>query len=506
MCVCVCVTAAASLTEAEAAAVVSAMHQPGLRSRGLHNPWFRPERYVQLGELSARAAAEMRAHCDWFARLLQVCCPKSTAQARGEVTVTTRFLENFAGDQVRFLARGFSVAGDHAGQRSSGWRWPYGPVAVVAPFNFPLEIPMLQLMGALYMGNRVLLKPDSRVAIVMEQVMRMLLAAAAGTPGGAAHDASTPLSVVHNDVDMVCCDGASTMALLKQVDPVLTQFTGSSRVAELLSREFSGRVRIEDAGFDWKILGPDVSDVDYVAWTSDQDAYASSGQKCSAQSILFAHKNWTRTTGANAPDIFGRIKRLAARRNLADLTVGPLLSVNNSTIRKHQERLLQIPGARIEFGGSPLTDHSIPAVYGSWQPTAVFVPLKEMVSSPERLELVTTEIFGPFQVITEFGDEDLDTVLQCIERMSHHLTAGIVSNDVHFQERVLGSTVNGTTYCGIRARTTGAPQNHWFGPAGDPRAAGIGSPEAIKMVWSAHREIIFDVGPIASKWTTPKAS
>ena len=31
----------------------------------------------------------------------------------------------------------------------------------------------------------------------------------------------------------------------------------------------------------------------------------------------------------------------------------------------------------------------------------------------------------------------------------------------------------------MRARTTGAPQNHWFGPSGDPRAAGIGTPEAI---------------------------
>lgn len=37
--------------------------------------------------------------------------------------------------------------------------------------------------------------------------------------------------------------------------------------------------------------------------------------------------------------------------------------------------------------------------------------------------------------------------------------------------QVLGNTVNGTTYAGIRARTTGAPQNHWFGPAGDPRQA-----------------------------------
>lgn len=56
----------------------------------------------------------------------------------------------------------------------------------------------------------------------------------------------------------------------------------------------------------------------------------------------------------------------------------------------------------------------------------------------------------------------------------------VVSNDVRFQQHILGSTVNGTTYAGIRARTTGAPQNHWFGPAGDPRAAGIGTPEAIR--------------------------
>lgn len=42
----------------------------------------------------------------------------------------------------------------------------------------------------------------------------------------------------------------------------------------------------------------------------------------------------------------------------------------------------------------------------------------------------------------------------------------------------------------------GAPQNHWFGPAGDPRGAGIGTPEAIRLVWSCHREIIHDNGPI----------
>lgn len=65
--------------------------------------------------------------------------------------------------QVRFLARGFAVPGDRFGQESSGYRWPFGAVALITPFNFPLEIPVLQLMGALYMGNRPLLHVDHRV-------------------------------------------------------------------------------------------------------------------------------------------------------------------------------------------------------------------------------------------------------------------------------------------------------------------------------------------------------
>ena len=48
--------------------------------------------------------------------------------------------------------------------------------------------------------------------------------------------------------------------------------------------------------------------------------------------------------------------------------------------------------------------------------------------------------------------------------------------------------MNGTTYAGRRARTTGAPQNHWFGPAGTPLAGGIGTIEAIRLVWSCHRK------------------
>ena len=53
-------------------------------------------------------------------------------------------------------------------------------------------------------------------------------------------------------------------------------------------------------------------------------------------------------------------------------------------------------GARLAFGGKPLEGHTIPKQYGAIQPTAVFVPLQEMLKD-NNFELVTTEVFGPVQ-------------------------------------------------------------------------------------------------------------
>ena len=114
-------------------------------------------------------------------------------------------------------------------------------------------------------------------------------------------------------------------------------------------------------------------------------------------------------------------------------------------------------------------------------------------------------------MVTQYGDHDVPHVLEACERMEAHLTAAgegrgrseligcnwslwwellapplftpalpcvccvfaasptqplallalppacaVVSNDVRFVQHILGSTVNGTTYAGIRGRTTGA--------------------------------------------------
>ncbi|KAF5734155.1 aldehyde dehydrogenase isoform X3 [Tripterygium wilfordii] len=408
---------------------------------GLHNPFKAPERYLHLGDVSAKAAhlLSLPKVSNYFARLIQRVSPKSYQQAHGEVQVTQKFLENFSGDQVRFLARSFAVPGNHLGQQSHGFRWPYGPVAIVTPFNFPLEIPVLQLMGALYMGNKPLLKVDSKVSIVMEQALRML------------HFCGLPVE----DVDFINSDG--------------------------------------------KIMNKILLEVDYVAWVCDQDAYACSGQKCSGQSILFMHENWSAT------DLISKLKDLAQRRKLEDLTIGPVLTFTTEAMLEHMNKLLEIPGSKLLFGGKELENHSIPSIYGALKPTAVYVPLEEILKD-KNFELVTKEIFGPFQIITDYKNDQLPIVLEALERMHAHLTAAVVSNDPLFLQEVIGHSVNGTTYAGLRARTTGAPQNHWFGPAGDPRGAGIGTPEAIKLVWSCHREIIYDYGPIPKHWEIPPST
>jgi len=443
---------------------------------GMHNPLKNVERYLMLGEVCAKSAELLREDEieKYFCKLIQRVMPKSDSQCLGEVTVTRVFLENFSGDNVRFLARSFSNPGNHLGQESSGYRWPFGSTCIIAPFNFPLEIPVLQVMGALFMGNRPLVKVGSIVSVVFEQFVRLLI-----------HCGLPP-----SDLDFINCTGQVMGELINESkDKIrLLQFTGSKEVAEKLAVDLRGKIKIEDAGFDWKIIGPDYDPnwSEHVAWQCDEDAYNASGQKCSAQSILFMHKNWEQ-------DLIPRLIDLASKRKLKDLDIGPVLTWTNPQMKEHIDSLLKIPGSKLLLGGKELTNHSIPSVYGSLEPTAIQIPIEALLTND--FKKITKEVFGPFQIVVVYKDKEIGLVKDTLENITQNLTAAIVSNDTFFQQDLLANTVNGTTYTGMKARTTGAPQNHWFGPSGDPRSAGIGTPEAIINTWSSHREIIKDVGP-----------
>ena len=84
---------------------------------GLHNPIRNKERYLMLAEVNRRVVEALGDPevFNFFVRCLQKSCPKSTAQATGELKVTMDFFKNYTGDRVRFLAESKRTPGDHLG-------------------------------------------------------------------------------------------------------------------------------------------------------------------------------------------------------------------------------------------------------------------------------------------------------------------------------------------------------------------------------------------------------
>jgi len=100
----------------------------------------------------------------------------------------------------------------------------------------------------------------------------------------------------------------------------------------------------------------------------------------------------------------------SSMRNLKDGTLGPVLTWQNSDIKAHIDACLELDGAELMHGGKPLKNHNIPEIYGSYEPTSVKMPLKHFRGKKKR-DLIMTELFGPFQIVVEYGDSDVEFVL-----------------------------------------------------------------------------------------------
>ena len=75
---------------------------------------------------------------------------------------------------------------------------------------------------------------------------------------------------------------------------------------------------------------------------------------------MFMHRNWRKT------GLLEKMEQQASRRSLKDLTIGPVLTWNNSQIKAHLDAILELDGAEVLFGGAPLKGHTIPECYGAW--------------------------------------------------------------------------------------------------------------------------------------------
>ena len=75
--------------------------------------------------------------------------------------------------------------------------------------------------------------------------------------------------------------------------------------------------------------------------------------------------------------------------------MSPVLTWTNEKLTAQVKKLLTLPGSKLLFGGNPVEGTTVPKCYGAFECTAVFIPLKTILSSQENFDLATSEVFAP---------------------------------------------------------------------------------------------------------------
>jgi malonate-semialdehyde dehydrogenase (acetylating) / methylmalonate-semialdehyde dehydrogenase len=151
-------------------------------------------------------------------------------------------------------------------------RHPVGVVGCIAPFNFPVMVPLMMASMAIACGNAVIVKPSEKVpgaSFLLGQLWKQ-----AGLPDGV-------WNVVNGDKEVVD-------AILEHPLVPVISFVGSTRVGEHVYRHgsaFNKRVAAYTGGKNHMVVMPD-ADLEAAASAFVSAAYGSASQRCMAISLL----------------------------------------------------------------------------------------------------------------------------------------------------------------------------------------------------------------------------
>jgi RHH-type proline utilization regulon transcriptional repressor/proline dehydrogenase/delta 1-pyrroline-5-carboxylate dehydrogenase len=313
---------------------------------------------------------------------------KTVAEADPEVSEAVDF--------ARYYAERIADIGS---QEAAGARFrPYGTVAVVPPWNFPLAIPLGGVVAALAAGNAVILKPAPEAVATAWALAEACWAA--GLPkdllqfATCADNETGRRLICHRDVDAVILTGSWDTARM---------FLGW-RPDLPLHAETSGKNAIVVTA---------TADLDAAIADLVRSAFGHAGQKCSAASLAIVE--------ASVYDDERFRRQLAdAARSLRPgagwdtrTTIGPLI--------RRPEGALADALTRLEPGESWLVEPK--AVDGHRQ---LFTPgVKLGVRPGSGFHL--TECFGP--VLGLMRASDLDEAITWQNAPAYGLTAGLHSLD-----------------------------------------------------------------------------
>jgi len=168
-------------------------------------------------------------HADELARLISDCTGKPRVDALStEILPAAIMCDYYARSARRFLKprrlRGSSIL--FANKRSTLFREPFGVVGIISPWNYPLGIPLHEVITGLLCGNAILLKVATQAQPVGDAIGRMF--EESGLPAGL-------LGILHLP------GGVSGDALLDAGIGKLF-FTGSTEVGRELARKAGERL------------------------------------------------------------------------------------------------------------------------------------------------------------------------------------------------------------------------------------------------------------------------
>jgi glyceraldehyde-3-phosphate dehydrogenase (NADP+) len=326
-------------------------------------------------------AAALRARTEEIAVLMARESGKPIRYCRGEVSRAVVTFTLAAGEARRF---GGEVLPVDLEARAEGrlclfTRVPRGPVAAIAPFNFPLNLIAHKLSPAVAAGASVVLKPPPQCPLTGLTLAEIMLDA--GLPPGA-------LNVIH-------CPPAVAQRMVEDPRLAVLSFTGSDVVGWRL-KALAGKkqVLLELGGNAPCIVDRGVS-LDAVLPPLLTGAWAHAGQVCiKVQRILVHASLWDEFLER----FVAETRALRCGDPLDEETVvGPLIEA------RHVERVLAWireavdAGARMHCGGE--ADGQVVA------PTV-------LTDVPPDQKVCKDEVFGPVTVLEPF-DEFGEALARC---------------------------------------------------------------------------------------------
>lgn len=161
----------------------------------------------------------------------------------------------------------------HTGSKNYIKKEPFGTVLVIAPWNYPIQLALAPVIGAVAAGNTVILKPSELTPTVSWVLKKMV----------EQYFPSSYIAVVEGDKDV-------TQELLDQpLDYIF--FTGSVPVGKIIMEKASQRlipVTLELGGKSPTIVHKDAS-VDLAAKRIVWGKFTNAGQTCIAPDYLYVH-------------------------------------------------------------------------------------------------------------------------------------------------------------------------------------------------------------------------